>query len=749
MIYPNEEKQNISMRNERKSNIWVILFVLIVAFVYRAINLGSESVWWDEFSSVIHLTPPSEYRESPHYVRWTQGVHYEPSQNLLHFLIKNRTLDPATMPLYYIFEYLWHEYIDGTIYSLRLLSVAIGMLLIFAVYYLGNWLFGNSAGLWAGLLVALSPIHRQFAQEIRMYGLFTLLTVVSFFFFIKWYEDRKRNDFIRYLLFTFLLLWTHPFAILVPFVQGIFLFVQEMVILSVIPGESRTFWGSFYKRFKGLFKWGLYVLLIFIPSLLYIMTIQFWDPELTSSWMRVPTFREFFGDLLADDCIGWTYQLREEPDLWIALLGASWGRWIVHQRYFIGGVMVILFVGCLIYSVWRYSKWYLIPLLSKFESSESDVAERKKESYLLLLWIWWLFPPIFLYVVSHLWRPCIMPRYTLHCSIALYLIIGYAISSLHTKNIAKGTLCALILSGYLYQASLSISKPQHTDWVGAGWMIKNHSKSEDIILVDNELWKRVFLYNLGPVPNVVCYGSNFENTSEVAYFLLSELIPKQRENSKLWIVVQSDYFESAPLYHFEKLLNELNIVYKYKEFPGIQRVVVYYDLFLTSQKSDREIRKGKWFYEDFSALALEFWRVHDYHSAILTCNYIIQMNPTYAQAYSYLGMSYKELQMWEEALESFRMAVALSPEHYPWNWINIGDILINLGRYQEAISALNEGIKLLPNDSFAHTCLGKAYVGLGDLEKAREYLHRAIQLDPTDQRPVVELQKLEGNFNNR
>ncbi len=729
--------------NNLRSHVYILLFILGIALVYRAINLGSESIWWDEFSSVIHLSPPSEYVESPHYVRWTQGVHYEPSHNIIHFLIKNRTLDPATMPLYYAFEYLWHTYIDESILSLRILSVAIGLLTVFATYVLGRSLLNPTAGIWSALLIALSPIHRQFAQEIRMYGLFTLLSVVSFLYFSEWLKYKERRYLFLYLLIVFLLLWTHPFAVLVPMVQGAYLVYQKILFPIFASRNNKQVIDVMLNNVRLIVKWGVALCLISIPSIFYIKTIKFWDPELTSKWMKLPTLREFLGDLFADDCIGWTYQLRGEADLWVGLLGEQWGKWVVSQKYLVGGVLVFVFIVCLIYSIYFYVKHFLQDK-EHDEEATNILSEREASSFLPLLWLWWLLPPIFLYVVSLMWRPCIMPRYTLHCSIAMYLLIGFVISNSVNRRFFRTLIVGLLLVGYLYQASLLVSKPQHTDWRSAGWMIKNNAKSEDIVLVDNELWKRVFLYNLGPVPNVVCYGSNFTNTSEVAYFLLSQLIPNQRPNFKLWIVVQSDYFESAPLVHFEKLLNELNIVYKYREFPGIQRVVVYYDLVLTTPKEDREIKQEKWFFEDFSALALEFWRVKDYHSAIQTCKFITKLNPGYAQAYSYMGMSYKELQMWDEALENFKIAVSLNPEHYPWNWINIGDILINLGRYAEAVEALNEGLKLLPNDSFAHTCLGKAYSGLGEIDKAIEYFRKAIELDPTDMRPVVELQKLQS-----
>ncbi|MGC9054149.1 MAG: tetratricopeptide repeat protein, partial [Candidatus Hydrogenedens sp.] len=142
---------------------------------------------------------------------------------------------------------------------------------------------------------------------------------------------------------------------------------------------------------------------------------------------------------------------------------------------------------------------------------------------------------------------------------------------------------------------------------------------------------------------------------------------------------------------------------------------------------------------------LEFWRVNDYWSAVDTCKHVIQLDPGYAQAYSYLGMSYKELQEWDLAIEAFTKAVELKPEQYPWNWINIADIHINRGQYESAISALEKAFQLLPNDSFAHTCMGRAYLGLGNHEKAIEYFQKAIELDPTDLRPATELERLKNN----
>jgi len=726
------------------SKTFLYLFlILLVGYLYRSVGMSYESIWWDEFSSVVHLKPLSEYESSPDFTRWAQGVHYEPSKNILHFLIKNRSLDPATMPLYYSIEYLWHTYIDESYYSLRLLSVFIGITVIYCVYILGNVSFNASVGLIAGLLVALSPIHRQFSQEIRMYSLFTLLSILSMLLFILWYREQKRKNFTYYLAVTFLLLWTHPFATLIVMVQGLYLLIDRLWFLIENyyrkDTQKQVNIKSPRDNFIFLLKWAIPLFLISLPSVLYILTINFWSPDLTSSWMKIPTLREFTGDLFADDCIGWTYQLRAEPDFWMNFFDKETARSIVSQQYFIGGVMVVLYIICFIWAIRIYLKNKV-----KDEAPSENGCKNTNNSLILLYSIWWLFPPIFLYLVSHLWRPCIMPRYTLHSSIALYLIIGYTLSNMEWKGVKRLLFFAFLLL-YLYQSSLIIGKPQHTDWKNAGVFIKQNSKTEDILLVNNELWKRVFLYNLGPVPNIVCYGSNFENTAEIAHFLLRRLLPERRPNAKLWIVVQGDYFESAPLNHFEKYLKEKGMIYQSVEFPGIQRVVVYHQIYSTQELLELSRINTISLLEDLCALALEFWRVKDYWSAVDTCKQVIELDAGYAQAYSYMGMSYKELEEWDLAIDAFTKAVQLKPEHYPWNWINIADIQINRGRYESAISALEKAFQLLPNDSFAHTCMGRAYLGSGNHEKAIQYFQKAIELDPTDLRPVTELERLKNN----
>jgi hypothetical protein len=694
--------------------------ILLLGLLYRIQGIQRESIWWDEYTSVIHLNPLEAWQASPDYPRWVQAVHYEPSPDLLTFWMRNRSMDPATMPLYYTFEYLWHTYLDESMVSLRLLSIFIGMLILPVMYLLGRDMFGPAAGLIAALCLAMSPIHRQFAQEIRMYGLMTLLAALSVYSFVQIVRAEGRRWWALHAAANLLLLWTHPFAVLIPFVEG-------------------SFWLlCFPRQFRRVLAWAGMHLLLVIPSVIYIATIQFWAPDMTASWMRIPTPREFLGDLLADDCIGLTYQLRAEPDFWqrIVSLDTAWA--VVRARMTIGRCMVAGFVSAglwlLALSLWRARR-------------QVRTQDGPSWRWVLFAAIWWLGPPLVLYAASHVWRPCIMPRYTLPSSLGMYLLIGGAIAWLPRRWLRVSALGVLV-TAYAFQASLILPGPQHTDWGSAARFVRERARSDDFLLVHNELWKRVFLYNMGPVPNVVGYGTSFGGLADITSFLSNWQKPSVAapgETCRAWVIMQTDYFESAPIPAFEDELRRRGLRFQCEEFGGIQRVLVYHGFqqepgiepFTMSREAlpDRVL-------DDYTALALEFWRRNEFEAAVRVCQRALELDPAYAQAYSYLGMAYKELGEDEAAMVAFQRAVDLRPGDYPWNWVNIGMLLLETGRYDESIRALEQALGLLPNDSWAHTCLGKAYLKRGETEKAAALFKKAIEFDPQDQRPVVELNQL-------
>jgi len=94
----------------RSAVLFLLALILLTGLFARLHGISRESIWWDDFTSVMHLEPPQEWQDSPDYVRWNQTVIRGTSTGLLDFLRKNRSLDPATMPFYYTFEYLWNHH---------------------------------------------------------------------------------------------------------------------------------------------------------------------------------------------------------------------------------------------------------------------------------------------------------------------------------------------------------------------------------------------------------------------------------------------------------------------------------------------------------------------------------------------------------------------------------------------------------------------------------------------------------------
>ncbi|MGC8846687.1 MAG: hypothetical protein ACP5QY_12645 [Candidatus Hydrogenedens sp.] len=78
------------------------MLIILLAFVICIYKTSDESGWWDEYSSLVHINAGS----------------------LKEFLFLNPLYDPATMPVYYILEYLFWHYVSPSVIGLRLLSMS-------------------------------------------------------------------------------------------------------------------------------------------------------------------------------------------------------------------------------------------------------------------------------------------------------------------------------------------------------------------------------------------------------------------------------------------------------------------------------------------------------------------------------------------------------------------------------------------------------------------------------------------------
>jgi tetratricopeptide (TPR) repeat protein len=108
----------------------------------------------------------------------------------------------------------------------------------------------------------------------------------------------------------------------------------------------------------------------------------------------------------------------------------------------------------------------------------------------------------------------------------------------------------------------------------------------------------------------------------------------------------------------------------------------------------------------------------------------IETYPT-AEAHTFLGWTYSYQGKLDEAIEECKKAIEIDPEFgNPYN--DIGAYLIEKSCHEEAIPWLKKAAsaKRYENCHFAHYNLGRAYIALELLNKAREEFERALKLHP-------------------
>jgi len=98
-----------------------------------------------------------------------------------------------------------------------------------------------------------------------------------------------------------------------------------------------------------------------------------------------------------------------------------------------------------------------------------------------------------------------------------------------------------------------------------------------------------------------------------------------------------------------------------------------------------------------------------------------------------LGLSFAGLGRNDEATAAYQQAIAWqaqSTAKYPGPYIDMGNLLIDENRPQDALTFLLQATEIARGDSRAHELLGKAYTRLEELPRAQAELEKAIELSP-------------------
>ena len=138
---------SVQARAGRAGSVPWLAAIMLLAVAVRAVHLGRASLWNDELFSVFY--PRTGLR-----FMWTTGLSLEP--------------DP---PLYYSFAVIWQHVFGVGAAAIRSLSVLFSVLAIPLAYLLGTEVLDRRRAMLGALLLALSPMQLDFAQDARAYSL--------------------------------------------------------------------------------------------------------------------------------------------------------------------------------------------------------------------------------------------------------------------------------------------------------------------------------------------------------------------------------------------------------------------------------------------------------------------------------------------------------------------------------------------------------------------------------------------------
>lgn len=212
---------------------WLALALLVAAAILRLARLSWQPLWWDEGYSIYFATEPLGR------MLWLTAHDIHP-------------------PLYYALLHFWTSAAGDGPESTRLLSVLIGVLAVGVLWWLARVLYPESSRIaWvSALLLAVSPFHIYYSQEVRMYGLAMVLGMAStgFLWRLVVEERTSRRSWIAYVIAT-------TAALYALYYMALLLLAQVVWALTVRDVRVRC-WRRLLAAWAAIF-------LLFLPWLLY------------------------------------------------------------------------------------------------------------------------------------------------------------------------------------------------------------------------------------------------------------------------------------------------------------------------------------------------------------------------------------------------------------------------------------------------------------------------------------------------
>jgi uncharacterized membrane protein len=239
-----------------------IAIALIFGIFFRFVNIDRKNYWNDEVFTSLRISGYT-VEEVQQQVFTGRQINVEElrqyqsanADKSLVDTVKGLALEEAQLPpLYFVLVRLWTQWFGSSVAATRSLSALISLLVFPCLYWLCLELFESPlVGGVAIMLVAVSPFQVLYAQEARMYSLWSVQILLSCAAFLRAIRLNTKASWLVYTATIILGMYAHLLSMMVTFGQGIYLFVVERFKLT-----RKTFYYFFS---------GAIALLFFLPWL--------------------------------------------------------------------------------------------------------------------------------------------------------------------------------------------------------------------------------------------------------------------------------------------------------------------------------------------------------------------------------------------------------------------------------------------------------------------------------------------------
>ena len=427
---------------------FILLGILLVAFSLRIYQLGTESLYLDEAFSV------------------------RTSSNSFGQLLKASLAD-INPPLYYLLLHYWMLLFGSSEFWVRLPSVLFGTCSVAVLYKLGSILFNKVTGLISASILALSAWQIYSSQTARTYSLMVLLTLLSFYFFLRLFEGKDYRVLAGYILSTTALMYSHYYGLLFVLAQTLFLF-------------------SFYalqrnrEQAPGLSTWALAggaLVILYIPGVVYFAYA--WAQRSLQGWISKPDVLTLYDSVVAWAGVpGLRYSNPPQPLTFAGVPGLS---------------SVNLFHPLIL----------LLPFVFFATVSVAALAASREERAKLYLLSLWLVLPIFLpSLLSQILTPFYVLRYPVAALPAFYLLVAEGIRrtssfAVHSTWRGRARLASLVVLGVLLAvialSSLDVLNLYYTttkkeQWRTAASKVEAQAEPGDLLVISQSFTQSPYDY---------------------------------------------------------------------------------------------------------------------------------------------------------------------------------------------------------------------------------------------------------------